>query len=76
MLLTLLLDALNKRVASVGRLACACDGMTYDRALGVDTARTWARVNTLVIDASLCAGTVRIDDTFWPAVGWCAYIAR
>lgn len=60
---------LDERIASVAGLAGACDGMTDDGALCVDTTRAGTRVYALAVDTSLRRRTVWVDNTLWPAVG-------
>ena len=50
--------------------------VVLDSAFGVETAGTRTRVSTLLGNASLVRGTVRVYHTFGSAAGWRSYIVR
>jgi len=59
--------ACTQRVTSKPGQARARRGMVDDLAFSVEATSAWAWVSTLVVDTSLAAITVRVDDTLRPA---------
>ena len=66
-----------------GRSVARCEGisnktlitdanrnMVSNIAIGIDSTETRTRILTFSVDACLVCRTVRVDDTFWSAVGW------
>lgn len=61
--------ALGERITGVAGVARADGHVSQDLAFGLEAARAGARIATLLIDARLIAGTVRIEDALGPATG-------
>ena len=73
--LTLLDNTLHKWITSEAWWTYACYSMADNLALCICSTWAWARITTLVVHTCLLTWTVRIDNTFRPAVGWYTYIS-
>ena len=47
--------------------------MVGDSAISISTTKARARVPAALLHACCCLATLRADQTFWSAVGWCSY---
>ena len=57
------------RIACESRLAGADGLVVGDAAIGVESARSRARIDALLADAGAVARAITVDDAFWTAVG-------
>ena len=70
--LTAWLIALWEWITNKASNADADGNMVVDPTVGVDATQAWTGVLTLLVGAGLVRGTVWVDDTLRPAVGWWA----
>lgn len=63
-------STLDECVTLVAFIACTYWQMVEHVALSLETTRAWARVSTLLMDASLLTAAILVENTFGSAIGW------